>query len=79
MQDRPELIRDWRQSQDPPVRLEEMARHVGVTKASMSRIERGLQGLSPDKIPIISQVTGIPPAVLCPALARLFAPAGAAE
>lgn len=40
--------------------LEEMGKRIGVTKASVSRIEAGIQHPSPDLARTIETVTGIP-------------------
>jgi transcriptional regulator with XRE-family HTH domain len=49
-----------------------MAREIDISNASLSRIENGLQGITPDVLPKLVKYTGIPAAALCPDLAKMF-------
>lgn len=65
-------VRAYRLSQDPPVTLQALASDVGITKASLSRIETGKLALSQKVGEKLSRRTGIPLAILLPDLAKLF-------
>lgn len=61
-------IRAYRKSQHPPIPLETLAGDVGVTKATLSRIETGALALS-DKLALrLARRTGISMQVLRPDL-----------
>jgi len=68
----PTSIREYRLSQQPRVSLETLARKLGKSKASLSRMERGLQPIPVDLLSDLSAETGIPADVLCPDLAKVF-------
>jgi len=76
MTDSGQAIRDWRHSQTPTVSLAKLAADVGTSKVSMSRIETGKQAITTDMLEKLVNRTGIAAAVLCPALAKVFAQAG---
>jgi transcriptional regulator with XRE-family HTH domain len=67
-------VRIYRNAQTPPVRLEDLAAKIGITKPSLSRIETGKQPLSVDLAKKISDATDIPMRELCPEIAKMFAP-----
>lgn len=67
-------VRAYREAQLPKLPLEALAGDVGVTKATLSRIETGAMSLSDKLAKRISDRTGIPMRVLRP---DLFAEAGA--
>lgn len=72
MTDEIHAIRAYRQAQKPPLSLESLAADVGVTDATLSRVETGKLPLS---VPLAKKLhlrTGIPMAVLCPDLAPMF-------
>ena len=64
-------IRAYRERED--VSLAELAARVRVSKATLSRIENGLQPITLDVLPKLSDATRIPPRDLRPDLAELFA------
>lgn len=66
-----ERIRDYRLSQKPRMPQEDLAVKVGITKASLSRIESGKLPLSIDLAQKISEATGIPFRDLRPDLAAM--------
>lgn len=68
---RPELIREHRKSLGES--LEVYGRRYGLSKASQSRIERGLQPIPVELLPQIVAETGIPADELYPKLAKMFA------
>lgn len=77
-------IRAFRKGQQPPMSLKVLAERVGVTTATMSRVESGKMPLSVPLAKRIAENTGIPLAKLCPDLAEMFqgaapAPAEAAQ
>lgn len=65
-------IRAYRQAQKPRLSLESLAADVGVTDATLSRVETGKLPLSVPLAKRVSLRTGIPMAVLCPDLAPMF-------
>lgn len=65
-------IRVFRKSQEPPLSLKVLGARVGVTAATMSRIESGKLALSVSLAKRIAESTGIPMAKLCPDLAPMF-------
>lgn len=67
-----ELIRDFRRSRKPKMPQSELATAVGITKASLSRIESGKLALSLDLAKKLSAETGIPMRALLPDLAAMF-------
>lgn len=74
-------IRAYRKAQKPPLSLESLAADVGVTDATLSRIETGKLPLTVDLAKKLSLRTGISMSVLCPDLAPMFQdqPAEAAQ
>ena len=67
-----EVIRDYRHGQEPRMPQEVLAAKVGVTKATLSRIESGKLPLTLDVALKISAATGIPMRKLMPELADKF-------
>jgi len=67
-----ENLRTWRNGQS--LSLDEAGRLVGVSGVQWHRYEAGTRRVSPDKVPTIAAVTGIPPQELRPDLADIFAP-----
>lgn len=65
-------VRAYRKAHHPPLALEQLAGAVGVTKATLSRVETGKLPLTVPLATKISRETGIPMAVLCPDLAPMF-------
>lgn len=53
-------LTEYRESQEPKLTLEGLGTLVGVTKASLSRIEAGLQMPSPDLARALETETGVP-------------------
>jgi len=68
-------IKAFRKRHNPPLRLEDLAGRLGMTKANLSRIENGKQPISEELLPKLIAETGIPGKVLRPDLAELFAEA----
>lgn len=65
-------IRKFRKAQQPPMTLDDLAALVGVTPATLSRVETGAMALSVDLAKKVAINTGIPMATLCPDLASMF-------
>lgn len=65
-------IKVFRKCHVPPLRLEDLAVRLGMTKANLSRIENGKQPISEELLPKLVLETGIPAKVLRPDLAELF-------
>lgn len=57
---------------DHGLKLAEAAEKFEISKASLSRIENGLQQPSPRRAKLLSEATGIPMKVLRPDLAELM-------
>lgn len=72
MTDEVHAIRAYRMAQKPRLSLESLAADVGVTDATLSRVETGKLRLTVDLATKLSLRTGIPMAVLCPDLAPMF-------
>jgi transcriptional regulator with XRE-family HTH domain len=66
-------IRAYREAQRPPLLLRELAARIGISKASLSRIENGKQELTLDLARRIAATTGVPLRELLPGVAREFA------
>lgn len=65
-------LRTYREQQVPPLTQEDLARMLGVTKATISRWESGARKVDAEKLPEVSERTGIPPHNLRPDLAELM-------
>lgn len=59
-----ELIREFRHRQQPPITQEALGKRIGLSKASISRIEAGKQQIERDVAIRLSRVTDIPAAKL---------------
>lgn len=70
-------LKTYRDSQDPPLTQEGLAKQIGVGKSTVSRWEDGKRKIDDDLLPVVSEVTGISPSVLRPDLAKLFPQAAA--
>jgi transcriptional regulator with XRE-family HTH domain len=83
MADSTHPVRLYRKAQSPPLALSDLAGDIGVTKATLSRIETGKMPLSVGLATKLRKRTGIPMSVLCPDLAPMFedesAAAGASQ
>lgn len=66
-----ELIRDYRLNQKPKMPQETLAAKVGITKASLSRVESGKLSLSIALARKLADATGIPFRKLRPDLAEM--------
>lgn len=67
-----ELIRDFRRNQTPKMTLKTLADKVGITKASLSRIETGKLALSTETAKKLAVVMQVPLRQLLPELAELM-------
>lgn len=65
-------VRAYRKAQEPPLPLHALAGDIGVTKATLSRIETGDMPLSIELAKKLSARTGIPMSRLLPDLASMF-------
>ncbi len=65
-------LKAYRLAQQPPLSQAALAKHLGTSKASVSRWETGERKPEPHEVPRISERTGIAPAKLRPDLAALF-------
>ena len=65
-------LKTYREQQDPPLTQEDLARMLGVTKATISRWESGARKVDAEKLPEVSEKTGVSPADLRPDLAELM-------
>lgn len=76
-------VRAYREAQSPKLPLKSLAGDVGVTKATLSRVETRKLALSVPLAKKLANRTGIPMAILCPDLAPMFEdarePAGAPQ
>lgn len=72
-----EKLKTWRSGRG--LSLDEAGQLIGVSGVQWHRYETGARRISSEKVPTISEVTGIPPEVLRPDLAALFAPATSHE
>lgn len=66
------VLTDWREKQSPPINQSKAARLVGVSRASWSRWEAGHRKPGREKIPQVSERTGIHPKELRPDLAEMI-------
>lgn len=71
-------LRAYRLAQDPPLSQSELARRVGTTEATISRIEHGQHMVRRALLVRLVAVTGLSPAQICAGLAAAEA-AEAAE
>lgn len=65
-------LRTFRDNHDPRLTLRAAGELVGVSKVTWHRWEEGQRKVDPDLVPILSEKTGISPAVLRPDLAETF-------
>lgn len=65
-------LTEFRERHEPPLSQEGLAQMVGVSRVAVNRWERGERRIDDDKVPTVSEVTGIPPHVLRPDLARIL-------
>jgi transcriptional regulator with XRE-family HTH domain len=77
-------LKAFREAHDPHLSQQDAAALVGVARETWARWESGKRRVDNDRLPLVSEKTGIPQAVLRPDLARLMgktesAPAEAAE
>lgn len=70
-------LKTYREQQDPPLTQEDLARLLGVTKATISRWESGSRKVDAEKLPEVSEKTGIAAPMLRPDLAELMKPEAA--
>jgi transcriptional regulator with XRE-family HTH domain len=65
-------IRAFRLSHSPRLSVEDLGNQVGRSKATISKIENGLQLPSPKVAKALSEITGIPAKELRPDLAEIM-------
>lgn len=65
-------VRAYRLGQNPPLSQADLAHRLGTTKANLSRIESGKQGISNTLLAKLVAETGISADRWTPNLARLF-------
>lgn len=71
-------LKAFREARDPPLSQGDFAKLVGVQRETVNRWESGARRIDVDKLPIVSEVTGIAPAELRPDLAAVLQPGAAA-
>lgn len=69
------VLKDFREAQDPPLTHQGLADLLDVARETVSRWESGARKIDEDKLPMVSEKTGISPRALRPDLAKLLDPA----
>jgi len=65
-------LRAFREKQAPPLSQRQLADLLGVSSTAVSRWEAGERKLDEEKVTMVAEKTGIPPADLRPDLAALL-------
>lgn len=72
-----QLLKNYRSTHEPPLTRTQAAEKVGVSRATWFRwesaSEKSFRKIDPDKLPKVSEVTGIPAKELRPDLMNLLA------
>lgn len=68
-------LRAFRESQIPPLSLDDLAAKLGVSKSYVSRWETGKRKIDGKYLKKINEITGIAPSVVRPDLAEIMAEA----
>lgn len=63
-------LRTFRQMQSPKISQAELADMLGVARLTVLRWEKGERKIDPDKLPTVTEVTGIPARSLRPDLIK---------
>jgi transcriptional regulator with XRE-family HTH domain len=72
-------LKEFRERQTPPLRQDQLADLLGVSKASVSRWESGARKVDRELLSKVAVRTGIAPSELRPDIADLMKPQEAAE
>jgi transcriptional regulator with XRE-family HTH domain len=65
-----EALKEFRKSQEPPLSQRQLAHLLEVTRETIARWESGARKIDDDRLPAVSQKTGISPTKLRPDLAE---------
>lgn len=65
-------LKAYRKAQTPPLTQDDLAKNLGVKRVTILRWEKGKRKIDSDKVPEISEKTGIAPRDLRPDLATLI-------
>lgn len=65
-------LKTYRESQNPPLSRPALARELGVDRLTVYRWEKGERKIGREKLPEVSEKTGIPKSELRPDLAELL-------
>ena len=65
-------LKIFRETQEPPLSQQELAELLGVKRETVNRWESGKRRIDEDRLPAVSEKTGIPKTRLRPDLAALM-------
>lgn len=68
-------LKTFRKAHEPPLSQNDLAKLLDVTRETVARWESGSRKIDNEKLPAVSEVTGIPKTELRPDLAELMRPA----
>jgi len=63
-------LKQYREAHEPPLTQQGLAELLGVARETVTRWESGARKIDEEKLPIVSERTGIAPATLRPDLAE---------